>query len=151
TRPRAFTFSPTMSDDGRFIFPLVPPGNYSLSTEDPDVVPVSWALAVGTNGATGLQLDVSEGAEVQGTAVDQTGRLTSATVELRPKPADSAFTAISPPMNTAFAGATLGAARFIFPGPGATRNIAAENAALRRPSLEHIWDRILEVARTRVR
>jgi hypothetical protein len=106
-------------------------------------MPVSWALAVGTNGVTGLQLDVLDGVEVQGTVVDQTGRPTSASVQLRPKPADAVFTTIGPPLNTAYAGVTLGAARFVLPAePGWGPQI---------PSLERIRDRIVEVARSQVR
>ena len=41
------TFSATLSDDGSFEFPSIPPGTYSLSAADPKIVYASWALAVG--------------------------------------------------------------------------------------------------------
>src|SRR6185295_2948248 len=39
---RSFTIP--VSDDGSFIFPIVPPGNYSLTVADPQILPASWAL-----------------------------------------------------------------------------------------------------------
>jgi protocatechuate 3,4-dioxygenase beta subunit len=89
----------TIADDGSFIFPSVKPGNYFLSTQDPGVARVSWALAVGASGTTELRLEVSEGVEVQGTVGDQTGQPAAAQIRLRPKPALSAFNTISPPTN----------------------------------------------------
>jgi hypothetical protein len=37
-------FVPTISDDGSFVFPFVPPGNYFLAIADSNFVRVSWAL-----------------------------------------------------------------------------------------------------------
>jgi hypothetical protein len=96
-----------VSDDGSFVFPPVPPGNYSLSTVDSNVTPVSWALAVGENHVTGLQLEVAEGVEVQGTVLDQTGQPVTAVVRLRPKPTNSVFNTIGSPTNTSVNGPLL--------------------------------------------
>jgi hypothetical protein len=158
--PRLGTpFLPTISDDGSFVFPSVPPGNYYLSVggfwregnaiTDPDVVPVSWALAVGANGVTGLQLDVTEGVEVQGTILDQTGRPVAASVQLRPKPADFAFNLIGPPMNTG------GSGRLNEPPQFTPLTIRGGQFGLliprANPSLNGIQERILEKARSLVR
>jgi len=93
-------FTPTISDDGSFVFPFVPPGNYALSLLDRNVIPVSLALAVGQNGVTGLQLNVMEGVEVQGTVLDQSGKPVSAEVRLVPKPAKSVLNTIDLPTPT---------------------------------------------------
>ena len=91
---------PTISEDGSFVFPFVPTGNYALSLKDKNVIPVSWALAVGSNGVTGLQLNVTEGVEVQGTVLDLNGKPVSADIRLVPRPAKSVFTnAIDSPTN----------------------------------------------------
>ena len=100
----AATFTTVISDDGSFVFPSVPAGNYALSTADPKVIPVTWALAVGNNGAAGLQLNVSEGVEVQGAVLDQSGAPVTASVRLRPKPTDAVFDTISPPTNSTVKG-----------------------------------------------
>jgi hypothetical protein len=100
-------FSAKVSDDGSFVFPSVPPGNYSLSTADPNVIPVSWALAVGENHVTGLQLEVTGGVEVQGTVLDQTGQPVTAFVRLRPNSTNSAFNTSGSPTNTSASGAVL--------------------------------------------
>ena len=96
-----------ISDDGSFVFPPVPPGNYSLSTADPSVIPVSWALTVSENHVTGLQLEVTEGIEVQGTVLDQNGQPVTAVVRLRPKPTNSLFNTIGSPTNTSVSGPLL--------------------------------------------
>ena len=121
------TFTSTISDDGSFVFPFVPLGNYSLSTVDPNVIPVSWALAIGETGATGLQLDVTEGVEVQGTVLDQTGKPVSASVQLRPKQASSVFATIGPPTNT------RAVTELLIPKPN--------------PSLNDVQDRIFKAAK----
>jgi hypothetical protein len=95
----ASTFAATISPDGSFVFPALTPGNYLLSTADPNVIPVSWTLVVGENDVTGLQLGVSEGVEVQGTVLDQSGKPVTAFVRLRYKPANPVFNAIGPPTN----------------------------------------------------
>jgi len=92
-------FTPTISNDGSFAFPFVPSGNYALSLADRNVIPVSWALAVGPNGITGLQLNAVEGVEVQGTVLDQVGKGVRADVRLISNPAKSVNT-IGEPMNT---------------------------------------------------
>jgi hypothetical protein len=74
---------------------------------DPNVTPVSWALVVGENHVSGLQLEVSEGVEVQGTVLDQSGQPVTAVVRLRPKPTNSAFNTISSPTNTSASGPLL--------------------------------------------
>ena len=81
----------TVGDDGSFVFPSVPPGNYHLTAADPTIIQVSWPLAVSENHITGLQLDVSEGVEVQGTVLDQSGQPVKAFVGLRPSPTSAAF------------------------------------------------------------
>lgn len=80
-----------VTEDGSFVFPSVPSGTYTLTTADPNVIQVSWAVTVGENHITGLQLDVSEGVEVAGAVLDQTGQPANALVVLRPRPANSAF------------------------------------------------------------
>jgi hypothetical protein len=100
-------FSAKVSDDGSFVFPSVPSGNYSLSTADRDIIPVSWPLAVGENQVTGLQLPVTGGVGVQGTVLDQSGRPVAAFVQLRPKPTNSAFETSDSPTNTAASGTLL--------------------------------------------
>jgi beta-lactamase regulating signal transducer with metallopeptidase domain len=137
---RGTPFTSTISDDGSFAFSFVPPGNYQLSTEDPSIVPVSWALAVGQNGAPALQLEVTDGVEVQGTVLDQNGSPVSASVDLRFKPADAVFNTISPPMST---GHRLNQAQ-----PDIMWGILIPRA---RPPLDALWDRILSATRTRVR
>jgi len=88
-------FWATISDDGSFVFPFVSPGNYALSIIERNSTPVSLALAVGPNGLTGLQLNLTEGVEVQGTVQDQNGKSVSANVRLVPKPpANPGFNAI---------------------------------------------------------
>ena len=101
------TFSATMSDDGSFEFPSIPPGNYSLSTADPRIVYASWALAVGESQITGLELDVTEGVAVRGTILDQAGAPLAAVVRLRPNTLKSASSPIGPPTNTTGHGALL--------------------------------------------
>ena len=81
----------TVADDGSFVFPSVPPGNYSLTASDPAVIQVSWPVAVSENHITGLQLDVSEGVEVQGTVLDQSGQPVKVFVGLRPSATNAAF------------------------------------------------------------
>jgi len=101
------TFTIPVSDDGSFIFPIVPPGNYSLSVADPNIVPASWALAVGESHVAGLELNVTEGVEVQGTILDQNGEPVAAAVRLRPNPMKSVSDVIGPPTNTTGHGALL--------------------------------------------
>jgi hypothetical protein len=94
-------FMAALSNDGSFTFPFVPTGNYAMSVVDKGEQSVSWALAVGPNGAPGLQLDLTDGGEVQGTVLDQTGMPVSADVRLVPKPANSVVNTISAPTHTA--------------------------------------------------
>jgi beta-lactamase regulating signal transducer with metallopeptidase domain len=128
-----------VSDDGSFVFPSVPPGNYVLSTVDSHVIPVSWALAVGPNGVTALRLDIAEGVEVQGTVLDQTGMPVSASVELRPKPANSVFITSGPRLasNPSKEGSRLVLQQPLIPKVD--------------PSLDGIQDWFLEMAKRLVR
>jgi hypothetical protein len=103
----AGTFKTTISDEGSFVFPSVSPGNYSLSTADPNVIPVTWVFAVGENHVTELRLDVSEGVEVQGTVLDQTGNPVNAVARLRPSPPNSAASTSGSPTNTFASGSLL--------------------------------------------
>ncbi len=146
-------FTPTISDDGSFIFPFVPPGNYALSIPDRGLTgpqnefPVSWALAVGPNGATGLQLNVVDGVEVQGTVLDQIGKPVTADVRLVPRPAKSVFNTINPPMYTGdrprlWEVGTQQGTRVVL------RGILVPKAY---PSLDGIQDVILEAARNQER
>lgn len=84
-------FWASMSDDGSFIFPFVPAGNYVLSIVERNERSLSWALAVGPNGLTGVQLDLIEGVNVQGTVLDQIGEPVAASVRLIPGPGSFAF------------------------------------------------------------
>jgi hypothetical protein len=104
TVAEAGTFAAYVSDDGSFVIPLVPPGNYALSTVDPDLTPVSWALAVGEKAVTGLQLDVSEGIEVEGTVLDQNGAPVTAAVRMRSKPTNSELNTIGAATSTSSKG-----------------------------------------------
>ncbi|HEX5000405.1 MAG TPA: hypothetical protein VFY29_19435, partial [Terriglobia bacterium] len=146
---RGTPFIPTISADGGFVFPFVPSGNYALSVADRQIIPVSWPLAVGANGVTGLQLEVMEGAGVQGTVLDQTGRPVPASVTLRPKPANSAFSTIGPPtetsgQSTAGSFSTLNVSKDsngIFSLVGVQRFIPGAF-----PSLDQVRNRLQEVA-----
>jgi hypothetical protein len=140
-------FIATISNDGSFIFLSVPPGNYALSTIDRHFIPVSWALAVGKNGVTGLRLEVTEGVEVQGTALDQIGMPVTASVQMHPKPADSVFDTIGPPTKTSEGQPQLDtAAQPLGRGPRVVlRQILIHKA---NPSLDDVQDWILERART---
>jgi beta-lactamase regulating signal transducer with metallopeptidase domain len=140
-------FTPTISDDGGFVFPFVPPGNYALSIFDRNIIPVSWALAVGPNGLAGLQLNVTGGVEVQGTVLDQNGKPVSADVRLIPRPAKSIFNTIDSPMNTGdrprlWEIGTSQGLRFVL------RGIVVPKVD---PSRDDIQDLILEVARNQER
>jgi hypothetical protein len=94
---QGIAFMPTLSDDGSFVFEFVPAGNYVLLAENQHTFLMGWALAVGANGATGIQPDVPEDVEVQGTVLDPTGKPVPASVQLRPRPASSLSNAIGPP------------------------------------------------------
>lgn len=94
-----FAFNANTSDDGSFVFPSVPAGNYFLSADDRSVLPVSLVLAVESH-VSGLELAVSEGVEVQGKVLDQTGQPVTAPVRLRPNPTNPAINTMSPPTNT---------------------------------------------------
>jgi hypothetical protein len=140
-------FIATISQDGSFVFPFVPAGNYALSLMDRHVIPVTWALAVGPNGVTALQLDVVEGVEVEGTVLDQIGKPVRADVRLVSKPAKSVTNTIGEPMNTG-------------DRPQITENGTPQGVrtVLRRilvpkvdPSLDEIQDVMLEAARNRER
>ena len=96
TRGSDGSFSAKVSDDGSFVFPSVPSGNYSLSTADRNVIPISRALTVGENDVTGIQLEVTGGVEVRGTVLDQTGQPVMAFVQLRPASTNSAFETVPP-------------------------------------------------------
>jgi hypothetical protein len=140
-------FMPTISDDGSFVFPFVPPGNYALSLADRNVLPVSWALAVGPNGVSGLQLNVLEGVEVEGTVLDQVGKGVRADVRLVSSPAKSVINTIGEPMNTG-----------VRPQITETGTPQGNRTVLRGilvpkadPSLDVIQDVILEAARDRER
>jgi hypothetical protein len=135
---RGTPFTAAISNDGSFVFPFIPPGNYQLATEDKSIVSVSWALAVGPAGTPGLQLQVTDGVEVQGTVLDQNGKPVSASVDLRSTPADSVFNTISPPMSTG---------RYPYLAqPDMMAGILIPGA---NPPLDGIWDRILMGARLR--
>ena len=121
------TFSATLSDDGTFEFPSIPPGTYSLSAADPKIVYASWALSVGDNQVNGLELDVTEGVAVHGTILDQAGAPLAAVVRLRPNTLKSASSLIGPPTNTTGHGALL------IPRPGRSANslqVRVLNAAM---------------------
>src|SRR5207244_2622326 len=122
-------------------------GNYALSLLDRNFIPESWALAVGPNGVSGLQLNVMEGVEVQGTVLDQIGKPVSADVRLVPRPAKSVFSAIGQPMNTGdrprlWENGTSEGIRVVL------RGILVPKAD---PSLDAIQDLILEAARNQER
>jgi len=121
------TFSATISDDGSFEFPSIPPGTYSLSAADPKIVYASWVLAVGDSQVTGLELDVTEGVAVRGTILDQAGAPVAAVVRLRPNIVKSASSPIGPPTNITGHGALL------VPRPGRSANalqVRVLNAAM---------------------
>jgi hypothetical protein len=146
-------FTPTISADGSFVFPFVPTGNYAMSILDRGLTghqnefPLSWALAVGPNGVTGLQLNVVEGVEVQGTVLDQIGKPVSADVRLVSRPAKSIFTTIGQAMST---GVRPSLSEIGTPQRNrlVLRGILVPKAY---PSLDEIQDVILEAARNRER
>jgi len=138
-------FWPTMSDDGSFVFPSIPSGNYALSVLDRNSIPVSRALAVGPNGVTGLQLDLIEGVEVQGTILDQIGKPVPADIRLVPRAAIKQTNSeinTGPPMYTGdrprvFESGSLPGSRFVL------RGILIPRA---HPSLDSVQNLIVEVA-----
>jgi beta-lactamase regulating signal transducer with metallopeptidase domain len=138
-------YTPTISNDGSFVFPFVPSGNYALSLLDRHFYPVSWALAVGPNGVAGLQLDLIEGVEVQGTVLDQLGKPVRADVRLVYRPTKTGFSTTGQPMNTGDrpqlfeTGTSLGT-RVVL------RRILVPKAF---PSLDDIQNLIVEVASNR--
>lgn len=139
-------FVATLSDDGQFLFPFVPPGNYALTAIDRNIGPISWALAVGANGISELQLDVTEGVDVLGTILDQRGIPITATVQLLPKPMNSVFDTLGPAIRTSIAMPPFEPARTAGGGSHIVlRQIMIHKA---NPSLDEVQNWILERAGT---
>lgn len=148
---QASPFRPVLSEDGSFVFPFVPQGNYVLSVLDRVEIPLSWMLAVGPAGISGLQLDLSEGVQVRGTILDEAGKPVPASVRLVPNPG-------SRPAASAFE--TIGPATFAGDSPILFENgtNSGPRAFLRRilvtkadPSLDELQDRLREAVRAQVR
>lgn len=62
----------SVNDDGTFLFPSVPPGNYSLQVADPRFVASARTLTVGSGEAlTGVEIRVTSGVDVRGRIRDR--------------------------------------------------------------------------------
>ena len=79
----------TVREDGGFIFPAVPPGDYYLHILDPEVVPIAQAISVERNDLENFQVRVTSGVGVTGQILDVLKRaVPSANVTLKAHPSN---------------------------------------------------------------
>ncbi len=81
-----------VNDDGSFEFSAVSAGNQYFQVFDPNVVSFNLPITVGNTDQTGIELKVSNGSEIRGKLVDQTGTpIGQAQISLRPLPGNVVF------------------------------------------------------------
>jgi hypothetical protein len=79
-------------DDGSFEFSAVSSGNKYFQVFDPKIVSFNLPITVGNTDQSGIELKVSDGSEILGKLVDQTGTpIGHAQISLKPQPGNVAF------------------------------------------------------------